>query len=246
MHNPNTNDEMFLLLRSVSLFTETPAGLLAELAQHLELLSARAGEVIVRKGDAGDCLFIVAEGQLRAMDGERVLNELGRRDLFGEMAVLDAQPRSATVIAITDARLLKLRQSDLNALMAQQPEVAQEMIRILSRRLRARMIDMANDFEYMQQFARVTQAAVAVEMGVYEPEQLDRVAVRTDELGQLARVFQRAIREVFARERQLQQEVAGLRIEIDAARQARQVAEVTETDYFKDLRRRAKDLRQDK
>ena len=81
---------------------------------------------------------------------------------------------------------------------------------------------------------------------MYEPEHLDVVASRADELGQLARVFQRAIREVYTRERQLKQEVAELRIEIDSARQAKQVAEVTETDYFRELRRRAKDLRQGK
>jgi CRP-like cAMP-binding protein len=240
------SDDLLYLLRSVSLFAETPAGLLAELAQHLEPVNAGAGEVIVRKGDLGDCLYIVADGQLRVMDGERVLNELGRRDLFGEMSVLDAQPRSATVIAVTDARLLKLKQAELYALMAQQPEVAQGLIHLLTRRLRARMHDMANDFHYMQQFSRVTQAAVAVEMGVYEPEQLDEVAARNDELGQLARVFQRAIREVYHREQQLKQEVAELRIEIDSVRQAKQVAEVTETDYFRELRRRARDLRQDK
>ncbi len=240
------SDDLLFLLRSVSLFSETPPALLAELAQHLEPVHAGAGEMIVGKGEPGDCLYIVAEGQLRAMDGERVLNELGRRDVFGEMSVLDAQPRSASVMAVTDARLLKLKQADLNALMAQQPEVAQALIRLLSRRLRARMIDMANDYEYMRLFARLTQAAVAVEQGVYEPEHLDVVASRADELGQLARVFQRAIREVYTRERQLKQEVAELRIEIDSARQAKQVAEVTETDYFRELRRRAKDLRQGK
>ena len=151
------SDDLLFLLRSVSLFSETPPALLAELAQHLEPVHAGAGEMIVGKGEPGDCLYIVAEGQLRAMDGERVLNELGRRDVFGEMSVLDAQPRSASVMAVTDARLLKLKQADLNALMAQQPEVAQALIRLLSRRLRARMIDMANDYEYMRLFARLTQ-----------------------------------------------------------------------------------------
>jgi DNA repair ATPase RecN len=95
----------------------------------------------------------------------------------------------------------------------------------------------------MQQFARVTAAAAAVEAGVYEPESLDEVAQRTDSLGQLARLFQRMAREVYAREQRLQREVQQLRIEIDEVKRARQVAEITETDYFSQLRRKAHELR---
>jgi DNA repair ATPase RecN len=103
---------------------------------------------------------------------------------------------------------------------------------------------MAEDFEYMQQFARVTAAAVAVESGDYVPESLDEVAARGDELGQLARVFQRMVRQVGLREQRLKQEVADLRIEIDEVKKARQVAEITETEYFQQLRQKAQQLRE--
>ncbi len=69
------------------------------------------------------------------------------------------------------------------------------------------------------------------------------MASRSDALGQLARTFQRMAREVQAREERLRQEVRELRIEIDASRQERQVAEITETDYFQSLRSRAAELR---
>lgn len=237
------SDDTLFLLRSVSLFAESPPELLSELASHMEEVRVRAGEVVVLKDDPGDCLYIVAEGRLRASDGERVLNELRPRDLFGEMSVLDAEPRSATIVAVEDSRLLKLQQRDLYALLAREPQITRELIRILTRRLRARMRDMASDYDYMQQFGKVTSAAVAIEAGVYEPEQLDGVAGRRDELGLLARVFQRAIRQVYDREQRLIRQVAELRIEIDEARKAQRVAEITETDYFQQLRRRAGDLR---
>ena len=67
---------------------------------------------------------------------------------------------------------------------------------------------------------------------------------RTDALGQLARVFQRMIREVYAREQRLQQQVQELRIEVDKARQAQQVHKITGTDYFRQLRGKANDLRE--
>jgi nitrate/nitrite-specific signal transduction histidine kinase len=70
------------------------------------------------------------------------------------------------------------------------------------------------------------------------------VAARADELGQLARVFQRMAREIYAREQRLKQQVQQLSIELDEVRQARQVAEITETDYFQQLQAKAQDLRE--
>jgi HAMP domain-containing protein len=89
----------------------------------------------------------------------------------------------------------------------------------------------------------VSHAAAAVETGAFEPESLAHVAGRGDELGQLARVFQRMAREVYAREQRLKQQVQELQIEIDQAKKERQVAEITETEYFQDLQKRAKSFR---
>src|SRR5436309_3354636 len=86
-------------------------------------------------------------------------------------------------------------------------------------------------------------AAAALETHTFDPESLAEVTRRPDELGHLARVFHRMALEVYAREQRLRQEVQQLRIEIDEAKKVRQVAEITETDYFQDLRQRAQALR---
>jgi HAMP domain-containing protein len=96
---------------------------------------------------------------------------------------------------------------------------------------------------YVRNVDRVTDAAAAVEAGEFDPETIAQVAARRDELGRLARVFQQMAREVRAREQRLKQEVQQLRIEIDETRTARQVSEITETDYFQDLQRKADRLR---
>jgi hypothetical protein len=96
---------------------------------------------------------------------------------------------------------------------------------------------------YVRNVDRVTDAAAAVEVGEFDPETIAQVAARRDELGRLARVFQQMAREVRAREQRLEQEVQQLRIEIDETRTARQVSEITETDYFQDLQRKADRLR---
>lgn len=97
--------------------------------------------------------------------------------------------------------------------------------------------------EYIEEVGHVTDAAQAVEGDSFEPRSLDRVSERSDALGQLARTFQRMAREVRAREERLRAEVQELRIEIDSVRQARKVAEIVDTDFFRDLRSRAGDLR---
>jgi DNA-binding response OmpR family regulator len=99
------------------------------------------------------------------------------------------------------------------------------------------------ELEYLDQVGRVIAAAGAVETDEFDPASLAGVAARDDALGQLARTFQRMALEVRAREDRLRRELRELRIEIDEQRQARKVAEITGTDYFRDLRDRAKDLR---
>jgi two-component system, cell cycle response regulator len=100
------------------------------------------------------------------------------------------------------------------------------------------------ELEYIEQVGYVTRAAAAVEEGAFELDSLNPVAARDDSLGQLARVFQNMARQVYAREQSLRQQVQELQIEIDEAKKARQVAEITETEYFRELRDKAQKLRQ--
>jgi DNA repair ATPase RecN len=97
--------------------------------------------------------------------------------------------------------------------------------------------------EYVQEVEHLTNAAAAVEAETFDPDSLSGVVARPDELGQLARVFQRMAREVSARQQQLQQQVQELRIELNEAKQHARVAEIAETDYFRDLQKKAQHLR---
>ena len=99
------------------------------------------------------------------------------------------------------------------------------------------------ELEYLEQVGHVTDAAAALEEDRYDGSALEAVAARDDALGVLARSFARMAGQVQAREDRLRREVAELRIEIDEARQAQRVAEITGSDYFQDLRGRAAQLR---
>ena len=100
------------------------------------------------------------------------------------------------------------------------------------------------EIEYLKHVSLLTDAAAAVEAEKFEPDSLLVVRNREDELGRLARVFQRMAKEIHLREQKLKQEVHQLRIELDAAHQAQRVAEITDSDYFQQLQSRAQDLRE--
>ncbi len=129
--------EKVIILKSVSVFAETPDEVLSEVAGLLEELEVETGETIFSKGDMGSALFVVVDGKVRVHSEGRTLRELGERDIFGEMAALDPEPRSASVTAVAPTRLFRLEQEALYELMADRIEVARGVIRVLCRRLRA-------------------------------------------------------------------------------------------------------------
>ena len=231
------------ILKSASIFVGTPREALAGVVDLLDEIQVQEGGVIFEKGDIGTSMYIIVDGSVRVHDGEMILNYLGPRDVFGEMAAIDSAPRSASVTAVKATRLFRLDQTHLHQMITRCPDVAWGIIRVLSRHLRGRVADMRADFDYMQQFARVTAAAVAVEEGIYEPASLNEVAQRTDELGQLARIFQTMVKEVSAREQRLKAEIRTLHIQIDEVKKAHEVSAITESDYFQELMKRAGELR---
>ena len=99
------------------------------------------------------------------------------------------------------------------------------------------------ELEYLEQVSIVTNAAQALEAGAFDGATIAPVAQRNDALGVLARRFATMAEMVRAREERLRAEVRELRIEIDQAKQQKRLAEITETDFFRDLRARADDLR---
>lgn len=101
----------------------------------------------------------------------------------------------------------------------------------------------AVELDHLEQADQLIAAAQAVERGCFEPQELDTVAARDDEFGALAITLQRMAREVATRERALRSEVASLRIEIDAGRRDRQVADVTGSAYYRRLTADAAELK---
>jgi len=128
--------EKVLILRTVPMFEQTPDNVLAEIANLLEQVDAAENETIISEGEAGDSMYVILDGRVRVHNEERMVNTLGERDVFGEMALLDPEPRSASVTATEATRLFRLERAPFYELMEQRPEVAMGIIHILTSRLR--------------------------------------------------------------------------------------------------------------
>jgi CRP/FNR family transcriptional regulator, cyclic AMP receptor protein len=97
----------------------------------------KAGEVIFRQGDAARELFVVQSGQVEIRLGNRLLETLGEYGIFGEMALIDASPRSAAAVAATDVKLVAVGEKQFVFLISSTPHFALNVMRVMARRLRA-------------------------------------------------------------------------------------------------------------
>lgn len=96
-----------------------------------------AGDVICREGEPGDSLFVVVEGFARVLLHDRDVARLRRGDVIGEMSLVSGEPRSATVVAAVPTAALELSREDVASLIARQPQILENLTRILSGRLAA-------------------------------------------------------------------------------------------------------------
>ena len=133
--------EFAVILKMNPMFADLGADELQRLAGLCHTQQLTLGEVLFQKGDAGDALFGVRRGQIRietgASDGSRLtLNFMGPGDLFGEVAVLDGQNRTADATAGEASELFVLRREDFLAFLEREPKVAVKLIELLCQRIR--------------------------------------------------------------------------------------------------------------
>lgn len=138
-------------LSAIPMFSDLGSEGIEALAEMVQFRRFARGSFIVNQGEMGSSMFLLVSGRVKVSiahtEGkELVLNYLEAPAHFGEMALVDARPRSADVIAVTDVELFSLDSRDLSAAIQLQPRLALSLIATLSRRLRhtiARLEDMA-------------------------------------------------------------------------------------------------------
>jgi len=140
--------EKVVILKSTSIFTESPENILVDLASIVHEARVEEGEQIFQKGDVGYCMYIIYDGEVNIHDGDHVFATFQNRDFFGELSLLDPEPRSASATAKKDSLLLRLDQEAFYELMTDRTEVARGILKILCRRIRKQNEELTGQLDH--------------------------------------------------------------------------------------------------
>ena len=156
-------------LRRIKMFADVDERLLASILPYLEVVRVPAFGVVVNKGEHGDSLFMVVEGELRArsmIDGkETSLAVMGVGECFGELSVVDQGPRSADVVANQASVLIKVSEKALRRMFEEAPALAAPFMFALTRVIAQRVRNITKRYEDTIHFTRGAEAAAAEESG---------------------------------------------------------------------------------
>lgn len=230
-------------LKNCFLFQGLSEEALVTVAQKASIHELAQGEVLMRRGEVGNSLFMINEGWFKivtedARGDELIINKTAPGETIGEMALLDEAPRSASAIALTPARVLELKKDAFYEILDQRPDVALTIIRGLSSRLRF-------STTYIQKAIDWSQKIAAGDYGFIENTQQTLSSKDSDEdkAAQLLSAFFQMVRSVKAREDELKQQLQRLTLEIDEARRKQEFEEIVGTDFYANLKEQAKRLR---
>ncbi|NOX61697.1 MAG: cyclic nucleotide-binding domain-containing protein [Chloroflexi bacterium] len=129
--------EKVAILKSARIFSDTPDYILASVADIVEEIHVASGETFIHEGELGNAMHLVVMGEVQVHKGDARLAVFGPGSVVGELSVLSPAPRSASVTATEETRLFRIHKDAFDEVMADRPEIAQNVIRILVDRLRA-------------------------------------------------------------------------------------------------------------
>ena len=171
-----STSEASALLAGTVIFGQLDPATLAGLADESTIRPYRKGQRIFHQGDAGDCLFVVAEGLLKVFTvseqgDDMVLATLRRPDTFGELAIIDGGPRSASVEALEPTVLLAISRSAFTRLVRQYPSLVDAVLKSVAGLLRD-VLERASDLVFLDLPGRVAKTILDLgdERGETSPE----------------------------------------------------------------------------
>ena len=123
------------LIKKVPLFSKLKKKELEEVAHIADELDLPKGKVMAKEGDRGREFFVLLEGEADVTKGDTSINTMREGDFFGEIALVTRMPRTASVTATTDVRVLVITERDFGALLKHSPEVGRGVAEALAERI---------------------------------------------------------------------------------------------------------------
>lgn len=238
------SDEM-IRLKKAFMFQGLPEDVLAALAQKVTRRALTQGATLFNAGDEGDALYIIDEGWVKITrrdekGDELLLNRCGPGETIGEMSLLDQEPRSASVVALSDAQVMELHRDGFFELLDQRPDVAMSLIRSMSSRLRFSGMY----FQKMGEWSRKIAEGDYSFMEQLQPLTGGDSDSDEEKAGQMLSAFFLMVKGVKEREESLKRQVATLTLAIDETKRRQEFEELTQTEFYSKLKLQARELRQ--
>jgi len=129
--------EKVIILKSINLFSEISENDLLAIALQLEEIEYEENSIVFEQGDLGTSLYVIASGEVQVIVNGKIVSKIGEKNIFGELAALDPEPRNATIKTTQKSLLFKVDSVIMYNLITEYGDVARGIIKILCQRIRA-------------------------------------------------------------------------------------------------------------
>jgi CRP-like cAMP-binding protein len=234
-------------LKNIPLLQGLPDETLRALAAELDTRHLHTGDILFHKGADGDAIYIIRSGWVKIVTEnsagqELVLNHCGPGEVVGEMALIDREPRSAGVIALSPVDVLQLKRETFMQVLSRQPMLALDIMRNFSARLRFSTTYIEKAIEWSRRIAagdyHLTIEDIESTSGIVDNDKADDVRA-----AELLSAFFEMVQGVRDREESLKQQLRQLSIEIDETKRRQAFEEVAQSPFYQDLKSSVQQIR---
>lgn len=238
-------------LKQFDFFKNLPNEAIYDLVDKVEHVTLKMNDVLFNKGEKGDALYILQEGWVKLVikdkDGsEIVINQVGPGNVIGEMALIEDLPRSAGVVALNDAKLLKLTEEEFMDVFMSQPLLGLEISRTIAQRLRFTTTYIENAIEWSKQIAAGNYEFVEEQTNIEGATILGPSRSDQERARRFLGTFFSMVKDIKAREESLKKELTKLRVVIDHQKREEDVSELTRSEFFQSLKESSGVIRREK
>jgi CRP-like cAMP-binding protein len=230
-------------------FKDLPDKIVIELAQKSKFHVLKIDEKLIQKGDEGNSMFFLNKGWVKIVhddvEGEEVvINHLGPGEFVGDQSLMDYQPRSASVVAISPVEAFEIKRDDFLKVLNSYPSVAHSIIRDLSNRLRFTSTYIEKAIRWSRRIIEGDYSMATSEIS--EERIIDTGETDAERANRFINTFAQMVEEVQKREAELRQQIHELKIEFDTEKRDTDVDNLIKSKFFKKLKEESDSLRQDR
>jgi CRP-like cAMP-binding protein len=243
------DNDTVLYLKKLPLFQGLPDPVFVEMAAHVTKRQFATGDVLFYKGDPGDSLYIIRTGWVKIVTDdtygeELVLNHCGPSEVVGDLSLLDDEPRSAGVIALSAVEAIELTRETFLTVLNDQPFVALDVMRNLAARLRFATTYIEKAIELSHRVAEGDYTFAIDEIQTIQSTFVQARKADETRANELLSAFFRMVEGVRGREETLMKQLQELTVEIDDSQRQQAFEKIARTSFFVELKSAAAKLRQ--